>query len=76
MEGAWICFSVGIVWGLDGGMMLKLQLYGPLSITDEMGVDRRPKLMKARAILAVLAATKGHRHSPVSYTHLTLPTKA
>ncbi len=43
--------------------MLIFQLYGPFSMTDEAGIDRRPKLMKARAILAVLAATKGHRHS-------------
>lgn len=43
--------------------MLKFQLIGPLLICDEEGEDRRPKLKKARAILAVLAATPGHRHS-------------
>lgn len=32
-------------------------------MTDGNGVDRRPKLMKSRAILAVLAATPGHSHS-------------
>ena len=43
--------------------MLKFQLQGPFGLIDENGVDRRPSLMKARAILAVLAATPGHRHS-------------
>ncbi|MEL6372311.1 MAG: hypothetical protein AAFR03_16530, partial [Pseudomonadota bacterium] len=43
--------------------MLKFRLIGPLTMTDADGVDRRPKLMKARAILAVLAVTPGHRHS-------------
>lgn len=43
--------------------MLNFQLSGPFAVIDCDGVDRRPKLMKARAILAVLAATPGHRHS-------------
>ncbi len=43
--------------------MLYFSLVGPLAITDDQGTDRRPKLMKARAILAVLAAIPGHRHS-------------
>lgn len=43
--------------------MLHFRLNGPLAITDDKGTDRRPKLLKARAILAVLAATPGHRHT-------------
>lgn len=43
--------------------MLDFQLHGPLAITDSNGSDCRPKLLKSRAILAVLALTPGHRHS-------------
>jgi len=42
---------------------LKINLIGPFSIKDDQGIDRRPKLMKSKAIVAVLAATPGHRHS-------------
>ena len=43
--------------------MIEFRLFGPLEISDESGRDLRPKLLKSRAILAVLAATPGHRHS-------------
>lgn len=43
--------------------MLHFNLFGPFSLFDEDGIDRRPKLMKSKAILAVLAALPGHRHS-------------
>ncbi len=43
--------------------MLVFRLVGTFQVEDDTGVDRRPKLMKARAILAVLAATPGHRRS-------------
>ena len=43
--------------------MLYFKLFGPFALTDDTGIDRRPKLLKARAILAVLAATPGHRHT-------------
>ncbi len=52
-----------ILGGDTNSLMLHFRLYGPLAIVDENGTDRRPKLMKARAILAVLAATPGHRHT-------------
>lgn len=44
-------------------MTIEIQLFGPFAVTDEKGRDLRPKLLKARAILAVLAVTRGHRHS-------------
>ena len=43
--------------------MLDIRLFGTFEVRDEKGMDRRPKLMKARAIVAVLAATPGHRRS-------------
>lgn len=43
--------------------MLRFEYFGIFKIDDESGRDRRPKLMKARAILAVLGASKGHVRS-------------
>ena len=43
--------------------MLHFCLFGTFLVEDETGVDRRPKLMKARAILAVLASTPKHQRS-------------
>lgn len=44
-------------------MTLTLRLFGTFQVNDDTETDRRPKLMKAKAILAVLAATPGHRRS-------------
>ncbi|MDJ0629347.1 MAG: hypothetical protein QNJ44_13900 [Rhodobacter sp.] len=43
--------------------MLEINLIGSFEIRDDQGVDRRPKLMKSKAIVAVLATIPGHRHS-------------
>ncbi len=44
---------------------LVLQLAGPLCVTDGAGVDRTPRLQKARAILAMLAVAPRHRRSRI-----------
>ena len=43
--------------------MIYIDLFGPLRIYDESGRTLRPKLLKSRAILAILAATPGHCQS-------------
>jgi len=43
--------------------MLDFQLFGPFAVVDPDGRDLRPKLLKSRAILAVLAATPRHSHA-------------
>lgn len=43
--------------------MLHFKLFGPFGLQDDHGRDIRPKLSKSKAILAVLAATPGHRHT-------------
>ena len=48
----------------DGdGVVIEFSLNGPLSIRDASGRDLRPKLLKSRAILAILAATPGNCQS-------------
>lgn len=53
--------------------MLTFRLFGTFAIEDNIGADRRPKLMKSRAILAILAATPGHRRSRSWLTGLLWP---
>lgn len=43
--------------------MLKINVFGQFSVTDETGKDFRPKLLKSRAILAMLVTIDGHRHT-------------
>ena len=43
--------------------MLDFQLFGPFGLVDENAVDRRPKLMKSRAVLCALAAAPRHCRS-------------
>lgn len=43
--------------------MLQIRTLGTFAVEDATGRDMRPKLLKARAVLAVLAATPDHRRS-------------
>lgn len=49
--------------GVRNGIVIEFGLYGPLDIRDQSGSDLRPRLLKSRAVLAVLAGTPGHRHT-------------